>query len=922
MVGSPAPTLRSDSAGVEPLESRMVCAASAVVADASYETAWQSAVRAAHDEYQLTGIGQTVAIVDSGIAYDHPALGNGFGVGYQVVGGWDFTEENDANPYDDGPAGFHGTHVAGILASQDTRYSGVTPGVNVVSLRVFNDQGSSDFRWIEKALQWIYDHRFAYASPITTVNLSLGVPAREMVAGDAGLLENELRQLVDAGLFVAVAAGNGYERDGIAELNYPASSTTPVAVGSATPSGQLSAFTRREPRMLLAPGENVTSTITDYLYDFNGRTDDFHAFSGTSQATPRVAGAAVLVRQALERAGYQHVDQQQIFDVLHRTADPVVSPENGHVYARVNLRAALDSILPDDAPSAADQAKDLGTVQKVLRHRGSLETTKDRDYLAVVAGQSGTLTWSLHSSPGTVRGRFLVDGAEVDAKTSLWVEAGQRVVLVVDGDHRATYDGTIHLEASRDLGAIVEQRWEHKAGETSVVQLKASTTGWLSIVVQSRGQESITWTLRDDQGRTLLRESTRAAEKSRRDQVVAAGQTVRLTVTGSADASVYLANLVEFAQPGSWRVQVPASSGPVAIELGPSARLLLGELDYVISPEQASSVELALRGTGRVRLTTHRSDDRIYLRPQHLLISNDVQTIQLNHDGEVDVRGREHAGQELRIYGDGSSERFESREGRRLFTGVASRYEAVAIDRVYVFGRGGEDAARLSGSIGDDLFLAQESGVRLSVGDRLDYLEGFAKVEADGGTSGMDRAIMTGSLGNDRFSYREHEFSLITPAQAWYAAAFDKVYASGGAGGMDRAFLHGTAGSDDFLARAGMACLSGSAYTVSTADFDRVYATAGDGGWDRARLEGTADDDILTLRATEASLGAGDQVRVATGFDEVIADASQGARDRIVGPLEESAARSMMASYEWIRLAALSYLWQAKGFEQWKRSSE
>src|SRR5206468_6337446 len=90
--------------------------------------------------FGLTGAGQTVAVIDSGIAYDHPALGGGLGTNYRVVGGWDFAE-NDANPYDDGPAGSHGTHVAGIIGSTDSRNPGVATGVDLVSLRVFDDQG-------------------------------------------------------------------------------------------------------------------------------------------------------------------------------------------------------------------------------------------------------------------------------------------------------------------------------------------------------------------------------------------------------------------------------------------------------------------------------------------------------------------------------------------------------------------------------------------------------------------------------------------------------------------------------------------------------------------------------------------------------------------------------------------------------------
>ncbi|MCA9106473.1 MAG: S8 family serine peptidase, partial [Planctomycetales bacterium] len=90
------------------------------------------------NRYGLTGAGQTVAVIDSGIAYDHVALGGGYG--NRVVGGWDFAE-GDADPYDDGPAGFHGTHVAGIIGSDDATYQGVAPGADLVALRVFNDAG-------------------------------------------------------------------------------------------------------------------------------------------------------------------------------------------------------------------------------------------------------------------------------------------------------------------------------------------------------------------------------------------------------------------------------------------------------------------------------------------------------------------------------------------------------------------------------------------------------------------------------------------------------------------------------------------------------------------------------------------------------------------------------------------------------------
>ena len=118
----------------------------------------------ARDQFGLRGGNQTVAIIDSGIAYDHIALGGGLGKAHRVVGGWDFAE-NDANPYDDGPAGYHGTHVAGIVGANDKRYAGLAPDVDLVALRVFDDQGNGYFAWVEQALAWIHQHRNDFANP-------------------------------------------------------------------------------------------------------------------------------------------------------------------------------------------------------------------------------------------------------------------------------------------------------------------------------------------------------------------------------------------------------------------------------------------------------------------------------------------------------------------------------------------------------------------------------------------------------------------------------------------------------------------------------------------------------------------------------------------------------------------------------------
>ena len=116
-------------------------------------------------QYGFDGTGQTVAVIDSGIAWDHAALGGAYGEGARVVGGWDFAE-NDSNPYDDGGAGYHGTHVSGIIGSTDELHRGVSSGVDLVGLRVFNDSGGGDLDWVEQALQWVHEHKDDFENPI------------------------------------------------------------------------------------------------------------------------------------------------------------------------------------------------------------------------------------------------------------------------------------------------------------------------------------------------------------------------------------------------------------------------------------------------------------------------------------------------------------------------------------------------------------------------------------------------------------------------------------------------------------------------------------------------------------------------------------------------------------------------------------
>lgn len=297
---------------------------------------------------KIDGSGQTIAVIDTGIAYDHHAFGSGFGTGQRVVGGWDFAE-NDADPYDDAPAGYHGSHVAGLASGMTTTingdtFRGVAPGADLVALRVFDDAGSGNLGWIEQALRWVHDNQDTFESPLTTVNLSLGAELNDANRdGAMAMLEDELQMLYEDDILVFAAAGNSQATlDPAADdLMYPASSSWVSAVGSIDTHGNLSGFSQRADGIYAAEGQQLLSSVPEHVRGYDGYVNDYASLSGTSMASPQVAAASMLVRQAMQAAGLEPTSAS-ILQRLESTSIAHTDPSTGVVYRTLDLEAAVD----------------------------------------------------------------------------------------------------------------------------------------------------------------------------------------------------------------------------------------------------------------------------------------------------------------------------------------------------------------------------------------------------------------------------------------------------------------------------------------------------------------------------------------------------------------------------------------------------
>jgi subtilisin family serine protease len=230
------------------------------------------------------GAGVKVAVLDTGIDEEHPDLAG------QVVAAGNFTEGEE----DDEDRVGHGTHVASTIAgtgaASDGRYTGVAPKARLLDGKVCVEFGCLD-SWIIAGMQWAADQG------AKVVNMSLGGPDRVEVDP----VEQALAELTDEfGMLFVVAAGNS---GADATIGSPASADAALAVGAVTKTDELAEFSSRGPRVdgglkpdITAPGEDIVAANS--ADGFLGEPGEaYTSLSGTSMATPHVAGAAAILAQ-------------------------------------------------------------------------------------------------------------------------------------------------------------------------------------------------------------------------------------------------------------------------------------------------------------------------------------------------------------------------------------------------------------------------------------------------------------------------------------------------------------------------------------------------------------------------------------------------------------------------------------------------
>ncbi|MFB7513795.1 S8 family serine peptidase [Streptomyces sp. NPDC056144] len=239
------------------------------------------------------GQGVTAYIIDTGVRISHTDFGGRAFNGYDAI-------DND-NVAQDGHG--HGTHVAGTVAG--TSY-GVAKKAKIVAVRVLNNQGSGTTAQVVAGIDWVTQNAVKPA----VANMSLG-------GGVDTALDTAVKNSIASGVTYAVAAGN----DNSNASNYsPARVAEAITVGSTTNTDARSSFSNYGSALdIFAPGSNITSSWG------TGDTAT-NTISGTSMATPHVAGAA-----ALYLADNPTATPAQVSTALVNAATPnvVTSPGTG-----------------------------------------------------------------------------------------------------------------------------------------------------------------------------------------------------------------------------------------------------------------------------------------------------------------------------------------------------------------------------------------------------------------------------------------------------------------------------------------------------------------------------------------------------------------------------------------------------------------
>lgn len=293
------------------------------------------------DSVNITGAGQTICVIDTGINYSHPDFG-GYGSfpNAKVIQGYCYCDDNtvgdnigccpngqeqDTSPLDDEG---HGSHCAGIAASEDSTYKGVAPRANIVAIKALDSSGSGWLSDITAGIDWCVNNASSLNISVISMSLSAALYDNNGFGCDdfSPSMAQAIDNAVDADILVSVAAGNYFST--YPGIGLPACIKNATSVGGTKNDDTLvSNYQRGFTLDLMAPGNSITAT------DYDGTHT---SLSGTSMSTPHVAGAAALLQQYFREKHNRTLSVDQIEWLLQFNGVSIYDSVTDFTYSRID----------------------------------------------------------------------------------------------------------------------------------------------------------------------------------------------------------------------------------------------------------------------------------------------------------------------------------------------------------------------------------------------------------------------------------------------------------------------------------------------------------------------------------------------------------------------------------------------------------
>ena len=361
-----------------------------------------------------TGEGISIAIIDTGIDPLHVGL-NDFDddpttndpkvvAFYDALDGSGDDGSGETEPYDDQG---HGSHCAGIsagtgaveegpLSDGATPYRGIAPDAWLVGVKVLDSGGSGSFAEVMKGMEWTIDNKIKYNIRAASMSLG-GVWLIELTQEQEERITHLANEMVAAGISLMIAAGNSA---GYGTIGTPGAAKDVITVGSTEDSKDLAVYSSKGPTHEGQIKPNVAAIGSAVMSVEANSGNGYASYSGTSMATPMVAGMAALLLQA-----NPDLQPLMIRTILESTSEfkfltHPVRPNNDYGWGFVLMDAALDEAIQYDASLSINISADTSVIYYEGNETDGGNDTASRFYVREnenlyfdVEGNASNLEW-------------------------------------------------------------------------------------------------------------------------------------------------------------------------------------------------------------------------------------------------------------------------------------------------------------------------------------------------------------------------------------------------------------------------------------------------------------------------------------------------------------------------------------------------